>query len=123
MNIFDKKKPHSRRKDRRSSKVVFRAEVNFDMQVLNAEILDISRAGLRFGTEKKLEKGKRVVIGFSVQEEDMEIKMNMNAKIVNDYGIDSAGRFTYGVKFRRLFSWYDMRRIERLVWSAELDQM
>jgi hypothetical protein len=127
MNIFEKKKPHSKRKDRRSSKVVFKAEVSHNMHVINVDILDISRTGLKFASEKKIQQGSRIGISFLVKDTDkaadLEVRLSLNAKVINEYGIDSKGRFVYGVKFNRIFSWYDMRRIEKLVWIAELGPM
>ena len=116
---FNKLNSHSRRRDKRSDKVALNVELSHKGEITEADIIDISRTGLRFVSSQKFEKDEKVSVSFEVEDDGAKLQLSLNAKILNDYGETEDGRFSYGVKFSRFFSWYEMRLIEKIVWKNE----
>ena len=116
---FNKLNSHSRRRDKRSDKVALNVEVSYKGELTEADIIDISRTGLRFVTPQKFAKDEKVSISFEIEDDGAKLQLSLSAKILNDYGVVEDGRNSYGVKFSRFFSWYEMRLIEKIVWKSE----
>ena len=116
---FNKLNSHSRRRDKRSDKVAMNVELSHKGEVTDADVIDISRTGLRFVSPQKFEKDEKVNVSFEVEDDGARLQLSLNAKVLNDYGTVDDGRYSYGVKFSRFFSWYEMRLIEKIVWKNE----
>ena len=116
---FNKLNSHSRRRDKRSDKVAMNVEVSYKGELTEADIIDVSRTGLRFVSPHKFAKDEKVNISFEVEDDGAKLQLSLSAKILNDYGAAEDGRHSYGVKFSRFFSWYEMRLIEKIVWKNE----
>ena len=116
---FNKLNSHSRRRDKRSDKVALNVELSHKGEITEADIIDISRTGLRFVSPQKFEKDEKVSVSFEVEDDGAKLQLSLNAKVLNDYGTADDGRYSYGVKFSRFFSWYEMRLIEKIVWKSE----
>ena len=116
---FNKLNSHSRRRDKRSDKVALNVELSYKGELTEADIIDISRTGLRFVSPHKFEKDEKVSVSFEIEDDGAKLQLSLNAKILNDYGEPESGKHSYGVKFSRFFSWYEMRLIEKIVWKSE----
>ena len=83
----------------------------------DVSVVEISRSGLRFVSEAKYKKGDK--LRFDINDSNINLSINIKAKVINEYSSDADGLHTYGVRFFRVFYWYEKKCIdEQLVYTS-----
>ena len=86
----------------------------------DADIVNISRKGLRFRSNGQFYKGDKLRFDLKSVDSDAALSLSIKAKVINDYGKTNEHTFEYGVRFLRLQYWYEMNCIHDYVYSIGL---
>ena len=105
----------ARRSDERLYKPQIESVEGNKNDYYNVEILDISRVGLRFRSEKPYEKGGKVLLKLHGSDSEVDISVTVKGTIINAYTSGVEGAFEYGVKFNAIFQWHEMNLIHNFV--------
>jgi hypothetical protein len=107
---------------KRSDKRVVEPQINSviknKVECHDAQILDLSRKGLRFRSKDQFKKGDNIKFEMQSLDGDPTLSLKIGAKVINVYGSNTDGMFEYGVRFFRLLYWYEMNCIHNYVYSA-----
>ena len=83
-----------------------------------ADIIEISRGGLRILSEEKYNKGDKFEFVFQITYKEKTIPVTIKARIKNDYGAKHGDLYEYGIKFSRapfIYIW-EKGNIEKFVY-------
>ena len=111
--IMISKRAHKRMYDPAISATLKSREQSYDVS-----IIEISRSGLRFVSENLYRRGDK--LRFDISDSDLDLSITIRAKVINKYKSEKEGMFDYGVRFYRVFYWYEKKCIdELLVYSSK----
>ena len=108
----------SRRSDKRIEDPQIEAEIKHDGKCICADILNISRIGLRFRADEKFRKGEKLLFELRGCNLNANQTLQIKGKIKNEY--NSGGKETneYGIRFCRAMQWYEMNMIHEFVYAC-----
>jgi len=108
----------SKRSHKRVYEPPIKVVLDSKIQSHDVTIVEISRSGLRFVSNYQFHKGEKLRL--SINEVKSNLSLNIKAKIINAYGKNSDNKYEYGVRFYRVFYWYEKKCIdEQLVYSLQ----
>jgi hypothetical protein len=107
---------------KRSDKRIIEPQINSvikdRIECHDAQILDLSRMGLRFRSKDQFKKGDNLKFEMQSINGDPALSLKIGAKVINVYESKTDGMFEYGVRFFRLLYWYEMNCIHNYVHST-----
>ncbi|MCL2152870.1 MAG: PilZ domain-containing protein [Oscillospiraceae bacterium] len=107
-----------KRSDRRVVEPQVSAVIKDKIECRDAQILDLSRKGLRFRSKEQYKKGDKLKFEMQSANDDPALSLSIGARVINVYGSETDGMFEYGVRFFRLLYWYEMNCIHNYVYST-----
>ena len=106
---------------KRSDKRIVEPQINSVLIIKkenrDVQIIDLSRKGLRFGSEEQYKKGDKLKFALQSIDDNSELSLTIQARIINDYGSRTDGIYEYGVIFSRFRYWYEVNCIHNYIYS------
>lgn len=109
----------ARRSDKRLSNPEITSKIKRKDTLIDVDIINISRRGLRFKSGSEFKVGEKLKFELGSIGGDSNLSLRIKAKVVNNYGNKTEGVYEYGVRFIRLLYWYEMNRIHDYVYMCE----
>jgi len=110
----------ARRSDERLSYPQIESAAGIDKPNHNVTIIDISRVGLRFRSDKRYARGEKILLKLQSSDAEMKLSVSIKGEIVNAYTCKIENAYEYGVKFARVFQWHEMNMIHSFVHLSKI---